>query len=162
PSWIASPSHTASVSGAAIAAMMTSRRSRGEIRSQKSRARSVIVDIATSHALRIDGEPELLDAVVAGLRRAAVDFLEASDLLELADEKVDLLGRFRGTRQLDLLGVDLELVDIEGDLVLRGNVSVDLDEHVIRGHLRHRACRRSTTARSARRENLIRRLTCTF
>ena len=55
------PSHSASVIGTAIAAITTSRRSRGEIRSQKSRALSVIAHMATSHALRVDGELELLD-----------------------------------------------------------------------------------------------------
>src|SRR5258707_131067 len=92
PSWIARPSQIASVIGAAMAAMMTRRRSRGEMRSQKSRALSVTVDIATSHALRrVDGQLELLHAVVAGLGRTATDFLvEALDLLELAHEQVDL------------------------------------------------------------------------
>src|SRR5882672_8980142 len=75
PSWIARPSQIAIVIGAAIAAITTSRRSRGEMRSQKSRALSLAVDIATSHALRIDGEREFLLAVITGVGRAAIYFL---------------------------------------------------------------------------------------
>src|SRR3978361_1648022 len=133
------PSHKASVIGATIAPITTSLRSRGEMRSQKSRALSRMVDIATSHALRVNGEMELLHAVLAGLEVALRDlFVEAIDLLELADEQIDLLGRLRLTAELDLLRVDIELVDIERDLVLRWNLRVDLEQEVVRAHLGHR------------------------
>src|SRR4051812_171378 len=88
PSWIANPSQSASVIGKTIAQITTSLRSRGEIRSQKSRVLSLMVDIVSlrslgSLALRSDRELELADAVFAALGRAAVDlFVEAFDLLE--------------------------------------------------------------------------------
>src|SRR4051812_17770137 len=93
PSWIAKPSQIASVIGVMIASTTTIRRSRGEIRSQKSRALSVIADMAPSHALRGNRQAELLGAVLAGVCVAALDFFEALDLAELLNEQVDLLGR---------------------------------------------------------------------
>src|SRR5256885_3983471 len=138
PSGIAKPSQIASVSGVTIASTTTSRRSRGEMRSQKSRALSVIVDMATSHALRGDRQAKLLGAVLAGVGVAALDFFEALDLLELGDQQIDLFRRLRRAFEIDLLIVDIELVDIDRHLVLGRDVRVDLDQHVVRGHLRQR------------------------
>src|SRR4051812_5358176 len=91
PSWIDIPSQIASVIGTANAAITTSRRSRGEIRSQKSRALSESVDIVTSHAWRGDRQAELLDALGGGVGRTTRDVLEAWDLLELGDQQVHAL-----------------------------------------------------------------------
>src|SRR5688572_21322519 len=143
PSRIDSASQTAAAIGTPIDSTTMSMRSRGEIRSQKSRARSVIA-MATSHALRRNGELELLERSVV-LGRSARDVLEALDLLERGDQRVDLLARLHGPRHLDLLIADVELVDVERDLVLRGDLARDLEEDVVRRHLRQRRRARPTT-----------------
>src|SRR5262245_35663025 len=90
PSLIEKPSQIATVIGAASPASTTSLRSRGEMRSQKSLARSVTADMATSHALCDDGELELL-AVLDVRARASRDLLEARDALERVLQEVELL-----------------------------------------------------------------------
>src|ERR1700733_6247116 len=140
PSWIAKPSHSARVSGGATTNSTTRPRSRGEIRSQKSRARSVNADmVASSHALGNDVEVEPLRrrarAGILVIDVAARDFLEAVDLLERFLDRVDLPEGLREALDVDLLVVDVELLDVDGHLVPRRHVVGDLEQDVVRGQL---------------------------
>jgi len=109
------PSQIAITIGAAIAPIMTRPRSRGEIRAQKSRARSAMPTLATSHARRVDRELDRTPLGVVSVGPRVTLFLKHSIFLSSAiNTSIScLLGR---PAEIDLGLVDDELLDVERDL----------------------------------------------
>src|SRR6185436_5815467 len=153
PSLIEKPSHSASTTGAATTSNTTSVRSRGEMRSQNSRTRSATA-MTTSHALSDDVELELLDPVLLGRGRPAVDLLEALDRLQLALQQIELLRSLDGALEVDLLIGDVDPVDVERDLLLGRRLARDLEQDVVGRHLRQRRGR-DPGARGGQVEDLL-------